>query len=85
MGLSAEFSKIAKVRSKSVMMRFGDIIIRVIMCPLKSSKTSSQSVTKRRRQNTLLFLFNKLIEVKFGHSNSVILARVIYKLFRMSG
>ena len=48
------------------------------MGALKSSQTSNLSVTKGRRwQKTLLLLFNKLIEVKFGHSNSVTFATVI--------
>ena len=77
--------KICQGRSKTVMMHFGDVIIRVIMYALKSSKTSSLSVTKMQRQNTLVFLFNKLIQVKFGHSNTATFGRVICKHFRMSG
>ena len=82
MSVSAEFSKSAGGKSKTVMMRFGDVIIRVIMSALKCSKTC----TKRRRgRNTLLFLFNKLIQVEFGHPNSATLARVICKHFTISG
>ena len=40
MGISVKFSKFARGRSKTV-MRFGDIIIRVIMWALESSKMSS--------------------------------------------
>ena len=60
MDVSAEFSKLARGRSKTVTMRFGDVIITVNMSALKSSQ-SGLSVTKRRWRNTLLFLFNKLI------------------------
>ena len=41
-------------------MRFRDVIISVIMSAPKCSQTGSLSVTKKRRQNTGLFLISKL-------------------------
>ena len=47
-------------RGKTVTMRFGNVIVGMIMSALKRSQTGSLSVTKRRRRNTALFLFSKI-------------------------
>ena len=47
-------------------MRFGDVIISVTLSTPKCSQTGSQSVIIRRRRNTGLFFFSKLIVVQFG-------------------
>ena len=65
--------------------RFGDVITSVIMLAPKSLQTGSLLVTKRRRRNTLLFLSNKLILVKFGISNSTLFATVIRQRLRIAG
>ena len=41
-------------------MRFGNVIISVIMSALKRSQTGSLSVSKRQQRNIALFLFNKI-------------------------
>ena len=61
MGVNAEFSKFLGGRKgKTVRLRFGDVIIYVIMSGFKSSQTSSLPVTNWQQQNTWLFLFDKL-------------------------
>ena len=61
MDVSAEFSKFARGRrGKTVTMRFGNVITSVIMSALTRSQTGRLSVTKMRRQNAALFLFNKI-------------------------
>ena len=45
-------------------MSFGDVTISVIMSVSKCLQTGSLSVIIRRRRNTRIFLFSKLILVK---------------------
>ena len=52
--------------SQNVAMRFRDVIISVSMSVPKCSQTDSLSIIIRRRRNTWLFFFSKLIVVKFG-------------------
>ena len=55
------FKIFGKRRGKSVTMRFGDVIIGVVMSAPKCLQTGNLSVVVRRRRSTWLFLFNKLI------------------------
>ena len=66
-------------------MRFGDVIISVIMSAPKCSQTGSLLVIVRRRQNTWLFLFDKLISGKFGLSNFTAFATEILQPFGTPG
>ena len=66
-------------------MRFGDVIISVIMSAPKCSQTGSLLVIVRRWRNTSQFLFNKLIQVNFGLSNSTAFATEILHHFGMAG
>ena len=85
MGVSALFSKIAgRKKGKIITMDFGDVIIRAIMSAPKCLQTGSLLVMVRQLQNTWLFLFNKLISVKFGLSNSTTFATVICQHFGMA-
>ena len=82
-GVSAEFSKFAGERFTTVMLRFDEVIIGVIILAQKSLQRSSLSATNRRRQDSWPFPFNKLR--KFGHSNPTTFATVIRERFRTSG
>ena len=66
-------------------LRFGDVIISLIMSAPKCSQTGSLLVVVWRLQNTWLFLFDKLISGKFGLSNSTAFATEIRQHFGMAG
>ena len=67
-------------------MRFGDLIISVIISAPKYSQTGNLSVYKAAvATKNWLFFFSKLILVKFGLSNYTAFATVIRQRFRMAG
>ena len=66
-------------------MRLRDVMISVIASAPQCSQTGSLMVIVRRRRNTWLLLFNKLISVKFCVSNSTLFATVIREHFGMAG
>ena len=52
------FKFFGRRRGKTVIMRFRDVIIGVVMSAPKCSQTGSLSVIARQPRNTRLFLFN---------------------------
>ena len=58
-GVTPSFQSFLEKRGKTVTLRFGDVIIDMIISALKSLQTISLLGTNRRRRNSRTFLLNK--------------------------